>query len=398
MKKIKAGLILAYAFFAFTYEMLPGGDEIIRYTKKTVERYQDGKVSKETIDYIYEQPGDIFWKRELLKDSEGNIIRETIREFDGNRFPVSEVVTDELGTQSEKYKVKYSPDNLQLLERTEYEGDFVESDKVRHITYEYRNGYIFAENVTKYSKPGFRNIDGNNIEYSYRLRFILPAKNRPMGAHEIAYYIEKRKMYYTPGIAEKNPIPDLKQGDVVLEEFTEFDEDGFPEYYKKVSVSIKDEHAEHRPQEEWFKVEKSPDDGRIICITGYADKGFTKNSFETAKIYYGYDKNGWVNKIEEWRFNDTTKKFDLLHDLMTYKWFSPNISSKFDFSLYTENNEHRCYHGLVHSFSFSEIEKYQKGNIIIKEKSASYKFGNTPKKPKLELTKKVNYQYEIIRN
>lgn len=375
-----------------------GQNEIIRYTKKVVEHYQDGKVRKDIIEYQYEKPDDIFWKKEIQKDEEGTVLRVTERVFNRMRFPMTEIVTDELGTQSERYMVRYSPDNLQLLEKTEYEGEFSESNKVSYVAYHYKNDYLAGEDFIKYSRPGFKNIDGDNIEYSYKLRFILPEKNRPKGSHEVAYYIEKRKMYYTPQMAEDRPIPGLKAGDVVLEEYTEFDNDGFPKYYKKVNIAIKDEHAEHRPVEEWFKVEKSPEDGRILCITGFEDKNFTKNSFETAKIYYSYDKNGWVSKIEEWRFNDTTKQFNLLHDVNSYMWFTPKVDSKYDFTLYTENNEHRCYHGFVHSFTNSEISKYDKGEILLTESSASYKLGKAPKKPKFERNKKTSYKYEVIKN
>lgn len=371
-------------------------NEIIRYTKKVVENYLEGKTRKDIIEYQYEKPDDIYWKKEIQKDDEGSVLRETIREFDENRFPVTEIVTDELGTQTERYKVKYSPDNLQLQEKIEYEGEFKESDKVRYIAYHYKYGYLVSEDVIKYADNDFRNVDGNNIEHTYKLRFILPENSRPRGAHEICFYIEKRKMYYTPEMAERDSVPIAKIGDIILEEFTEFDKDGFPSYYKKVTTAIKDEHAEHRPQEEFFKIEKSPQDGRLLCITGYSDGKYTKNSFETAKLYFSYDAKGWINEIREIRYNDTTKQFNLLHDLNNYKWFTPKINSNYDFSLYTENNEHRCYHGLVHSFNYSEINKYDKGNIVITESSASYDLGKTPQVAKLRKNKKISYKYEII--
>lgn len=370
-------------------------NEIIRFTKKVVENYVEGKTRKDIIEYHYEKADDIFWKKEIQKDDVGSVLRETVREFDENRFPVTEIVNDELGTQTERYKVKYSPENLQLLEKIEYEGEFRESDKVRFIAYHYKNGYLIGEEVIKFGRNGFKNIDGNNIEHTYKLRFILPENSRPKGAHEICFYIEKRKMYYTPEMAEKDSVPIAKIGDIILEEFTEFDKDGFPSYYKKVTTAIKDEHAEHRPQEEYFKIEKSPE-GKILTINGFSDKNYSKNSFETAKLFFSYDAKGWVNEIREIRYNDTTKQFNLLHDLNNYKWFSPKVNSKYDFSLYTENNEHRCYHGLVHSFNYSEVSKYDKGNIVIKESSASYDLGKSPQVPKLRKNKKISYKYEII--
>ncbi len=374
-----------------------GGNDILRFVSSSVEKFSEGKTVKTTVEYVYERPDDIFWKKQIEKDEAGNVVRMTEREFDENRLPDSEVITDELGTQNERYIVKYSPETLKILEMTEYEGGFKETDRVRKVEYIYKDGCLIAEEVTKFGEPDFKNIEFNNIAMTYRLRFVVPPNSRPKGNFEIGAFIENRKIWFTRQMVERGDNPSAKIGEVALEEYTLFDEDGFPYYYKTLTNKLTGEHENENAQEQWIKTEKSPE-GKIVTITSYEDKKFTKSSFGTPRYIYSYDKNGWVSKIDEYRFNDSTMKFDKLHDVMSYVWFRPKLVGKYDFTMCTENNMHKCYHAMEQSYNYSEIKKFDKGELVIVESKAAYPLGGkAPAKPGLKPTKKTVTKYEVIR-
>lgn len=387
MKKITILLLLLFCIF----DLSAANNKYIRITQKNVELF-DSLKSVETTHFIYEKPSDIFWLKAETKDKSGQIIKQTERKFDADRMPVMEVVKDELGTESEKYVTKYSKENYELLEKTEYEGDIKPENKVLFTKYNYQDGYLISEEVIKYSnEDGFKNIEGNNIADMYVLKIIPAKENRPKGNHIVSYLIESRKLFVTPKLQKRLEDEKYKVGDLYLAENTVFSPDGFP-----VSYHSNQEADEHQTSDEYYKVVKD-EKGRMSSYTAYLNKEYTNSDEESLMTTFEYDSKGIIKKINKFRFNSETKQYDIFHNENDYNWYLPKEVTQYNLIDADETAESYCSHRHVYSISVNKIEKYSDTEKVVLESEDSFPSEDPHPKANLKPKKRTSYKYEIIK-
>ena len=370
----------------------PSNNEFLKFTNEINEVYDSNKVTKEIIDYVYDKPEDIFWEKAIYKDSAGTIKKTIDREFDNDRFPIKETIT-EGGTITEISEIKYSHTNYELLSLVAYNRSINESSKLRSKKYIYDNeGYLISQEVTIFSSnPNFKNVDGNNIVQSYTLRFFPKTTSKPKGNQIITYFIEKNKEYFDGSISENSKEqPKYKIGDISQLEETQFDEEGIPTHYKAIRPSEPD-----KPTEEWYKPEKDGL-GNIVSLTSFPDSTFETNNEKSIEINLEYDDQGIISKIEEFKFNPETKKFDIFHDLKSFIWNDPMIKSVHNYIEASYKNEHKCYHKKVYTINETRIEKFSDGEKIVTKFSASYPNDRIPQNPEPKLKRKSIIKYQKI--
>ena len=167
--------------------------DFIRYTQVIIENFGDTPEdsTKETIDYIYENPNDFFWKTAIYKDSEGKVIKTIEREFDSNRFPNKEFNKED-SIITESVVLKYDTITYEVTEKITYNGVIAPENKIREERYYFdKDGYIESQDITLFENdPNFKNIEGNNIKAAYTL-VAFPAKTaRPKGSIMPTYLLK----------------------------------------------------------------------------------------------------------------------------------------------------------------------------------------------------------------
>ncbi len=369
--------------------------DFIRYTQVIIESFGDTpeESNKETIDYIYENPNDFFWKTAIYKDAEGNVLRTIEREFDDNRFPTKEF-TKEDSAITESVVLKYDTNFYEITEKIIYNGIIAPENKVREERYYFdKDGYINSQDVTIFENDGnFKNIEGNNIKIVYTL-VAFPAKTaRPKGSIMPTYFIEKYKSYFTEDdiSRDEEAAKKLKIGDLYVIEETKFNEQGIPTYF----MSTQPECEDH-PGKEWFRCDFDGI-GNIASITSYANENLDSLITGCTQKLYEYNDQGFIVKIEELKYNTETQKFDLPHDLMMFDWANPQINSFANFIDVSKRIEHTCSHSKSLNVLDKKIEKFADGEKVVLESRVSYPIDSIPQTIETKLRKKTIYKYENI--
>lgn len=372
----------------------PSGEYLV-VTQEIIENYNDGSISKEIINYIYEQDSDIFWKKAEFLDSSGKIYKTITREFDAKRFPIKEISDDGTGV-NEVYIVEYSPQNYELLSRIEYEGGLTENNKIRAIKYKYDTaGYLISEESIKFSRDSaFTNVEGNKIEEYMLIQPLLPNISRPKGNFLIAEDYTLLKMFLTKKMKEKTSS-ELPVGSLYFTVEQKINENNIPEYSKVTRPSKSANPEPNLPEEEWYEIEYDGL-GNLLTLTGYSKQSKDSSSDENVKNYYEYDDAGIVKSIKQYKYNPLTKEYDLLHNSREFKWIDPKIKSPKNFIDYSLNEERTCYHRKIYSAFSKNIEKYDSTEKIVTYSECSYPLDKKPDKPELKLTKKVTYKFRKI--
>jgi hypothetical protein len=367
-------------------------DEFVVITEEIVEKYDSVLVDTEYITYEYAGENDYFWKKKVVKDTAGNVIKVVEREFDQSGMPVKEVVTDEIGTQIDKAVLKFDPKTMELIQKDQYEGEIADENRTRTVNYHYDDdGYLISEEVKVYTEDDdFKNINGINIKDHYTLRFMPDKKNRPKGYHETPFMIEKRVMYITPEIKEEEGDAIAEIGDIYLESKTVFDENGSP-------VSYESTHGDdHDAALEYFKVEKDAD-GKILSIAGYLNEALDSASFANEKWVFDYTEDGLFKSYEEYKYDDTTSTFNLFHDGKSVEWHKFETPLKYDFTLSSETQEHYCWHRNQYSKTVQKVEKFADGEILITEYSVSEPQDKPNRDVDVDKTKVIKMKYKKVK-
>ncbi len=401
MKKLK---ITSFALIALLFfvscsnkekEISNEKKDFIRYTQVIIESFGDTPEdsAKETIDYIYENPNDYFWKTAIYKDSEGKTLKTIEREFDSNRFPAKEFSKED-SVITESVVLKYDTVTYEVTEKITYYGSIAPENKIREERYYFdKDGYIESQDVTLFENdPNFKNIEGNNIKAVYTL-VAFPAKTaRPKGSIMPTYFVEKYKSYFTEEDKgfDAEAAKKLKIGDVYVVEETKFNEQGIPTYY----MSTQPECEDH-PGKEWFKSDLDGI-GNIASITSYANEKMDSLITGCTKKVYEYNDQGFIVKIQEFKYNVATKEFDLPHDLMTFDWADPQINSFANFIDVSKRIEHTCTHSNRLNVLDKKVEKYADGEKVVTESRVSYPIDSIPQTIEPKLRKKTTYKYEKV--
>jgi hypothetical protein len=366
--------------------------EFIRPTQETVENHISGNIIKETTTYIYEKPTDFFWIKSEKKDSTGKIIGSIVRTLGADRCPLTEIITDEFGNSNERYKVKYSPQTFDLLEKTEYNIDFNENHKVKSSKFIYQDGYIMSEEITTFAKdPTFKNIDGNNIADTYTIRFLPNKLARQKGFFESFYLIEKRRKYYTPELAERAQKDNFKIGDLYLSIDTKFDADGFPVSFHSSNPNL----GEHKTENEWYKAEKDGL-GNLVSITSFSNEAANEFSENSMSIFFEYNDKGILTKVSNYFYNPKTKDFDRFHSEESYNWVDPQVASIHNFVDANQIAETYCWNSLVYSKSEYYIEKFDKNEKVVIKKLGSKPGKEQRPQITTNIDSKITTKYETV--
>lgn len=366
--------------------------EFIRPVQETVENYISGHIIKETTNFTYEKSSDYFWTKAETKDSTGKVIHSVIRTLAADRTPLTEVVTDEFGSSSEKYKVKYSAQTYDLLEKTEYKGDFNEQHKVKTTKFNYQDAYLMSEEVTTFAKdPNFKNIDGNNIADTYTIRFLPNKMARPKGFFETYSLIEKRRKYYTPEFAARAANDKFKIGDVYISTDTKFDADGMPISSKSINPTL----GKDKDEQEWYQTEKDGL-GNLMSITAYANEAMDKLTDNSTKITFEYNDKGIITKISDYFYNAKTKNFDKFHNEESFAWVDPQVASIHNFNDANHIIESYCWNSLVYSKSEYIVQKYDKSEKIVIKKLGSKPGNESRPNIATNIDSKITTKFETV--
>ena len=404
-------IVVFPAFFYSCGKRTPENNEFLIETQKIIEEYDStGKVaSKEIVDFVYEKPDDFFWKKAVYKDESGKVLKTVVREFDEKRIPVKEVSADEFDIIIESIATKYCPHHLDLLEKTVYNGEINEKNKEINVKYNFDDDWkLVSEDITVFeTDSGFKNVDGNNAKLVYTIRYIPEGKYRPAGYYPTSYFVEKLKSYQTnennkaecsePDNKKENEEAGIeneieaKLGEVDNQETTDFNVHGMPVHFKS-----KDPECKEHPHEEWYKIEKNAE-GQPVTLTGFANEKYDSNTENNTKMLFEYDKNGIIRKIEEYRYNPLTKKFDKFDDAKSYNWTGIKVNHPQNFTSMGFVSEHYCYSAEAFTYNEKRVEKYKNGEKIISNFFVS-KPGNE-QRPKLTpvLQSKSVTKFKIIK-
>lgn len=402
--RITALLALSALFFACS-----GQDEApeaqkhdyMKIQKKMIEQYIDSATTDiETVEYSYEKPDDIFWVKAVHKNGEGEVIRTVERELNEARLPVTET-TSELDMVTETVETKYCKHHYNLLEKTVYDGEMNDSNRVKKVKYNFEDGYLVSEDVVYYaSDPGFKNVDGEPVEKMYTIRFVPGKQGRPKGKYNTKYYIESYKQYCTcedkdckeeKEKAGEGEEKKCEKGHIEEHTTTRFNEEGYPVYYE-----VTNPDCEHHANKEWYKIEKDGI-GNVVAITGYANEALDSSSSENMKTSFEYDKNGFVTKIFEHRYNPETGKYDRFHDMQEYTWNESGLENEMKMYCPDTRNEHYCFGQKMYSVKVKKVENPSEGKKVITELSFSVPSEDGPKPDlvKLEPKKKTTVEYTV---
>ncbi|MFC2131334.1 hypothetical protein ACFLSQ_07855 [Bacteroidota bacterium] len=342
--------------------------------KKTVQTFEDNNIIEtEIIDYQYERPNDPFWIEAIYKDSSGEIFKTIKRQLDiKTRLPIREFVF-ELGEVSESYKVIYSSNNHKLIYKEEYEGEIKTENKIRSTKWQYKMDFLTSQTINVFSRiQGFINLDGTNISDTYKLRY-LPANNSiPKGNFEIYYFIEFRKKYDTDSTGKTF-------GQIILEEKTKFDDNGSPVYHYASELD-----CAHAANEEWY-LPKINSNGKLILLTGFADKYHKSVNSLNSQFHFEYNSNGYIERIAEYKYNPLTNDYSNFHDMQFFDWIVPEMQERENISNYNYQKEHYCFTGKRHSIFKIETKYITPQKKIVEEYFDAYsgKYKSQDLKPEL---------------
>ncbi|MFW6276532.1 MAG: hypothetical protein ACOC2K_02525, partial [Bacteroidota bacterium] len=346
----------------------------------------------ETVEYSYTERSDMFWQKAEFKDSEGRIIKLVRREFNEKGLPVLEK-TEELGTVVSTVETEYCPHSYYLLEKTVYNGEAEEANKTERYEIIYDKGVLEAQVFEKYSDdPDFVNADGNNIAYTYKLKYLPTGDSRPKGYHPVNFLVESSKEYFTASDKENYPEENKNIGDVFYISKTDFTEDGIPVY----SLTEKADCEDH-PTEQWFKAKKD-DYGRLLALEGYSNKELTEHGSGNTKMIYNYDGDKLVS-VEEYKFNEESSDYDLFHDAVAIEWKQLRDNDYKEVHNLLEASsakEHYCYHRKLYSVREEKVVEYNENHKVIEHFQGSYEGDFTGRKADKKLIKKVSYKTEKI--
>lgn len=399
MKKIKGFIWIFAIILLFSCnngkETASIQNEYLIVTQEITENYNDGSVTKEIINYIYEQDSDIFWKKAEFLDSAGKVYKTITREFDAKRFPIKEIYDDGTGV-NEVYVVEYSAKNYEPLRRVEYEGEPSENNKIRETKFRYDTaGYLISEESIKFCRDSeFINVEGNKIEEYQLIQPLLPTFSRPKGNFLIAEDYTLLKMFLTKKMKEKTSS-ELPVGNLFFAVEQKINEKNIPEYSKVTRHSKAGSPEPNLPEEEWYEIEYDGL-GNLLTLTGYSKQSKDSSSNENVKSFYEYDDAGMVKLIKQYKYNPLTKEYDLIHNFREFKWIDPKIKSPRNFIDYSLNEERTCYHRNIYSVFSKNIEKYDSTEKVVVYSECSYPLDKKPDKPEMKLKKKVTYKFKKI--
>lgn len=396
MKKIIVGVLVIISVFIFIKcskdDTTSEKNEFLRIVEEKITDIENKSITN--IIYEYEQEKDVFWKKAIHKDSAGNILKTIEREFNENRFPIKEKII-EMGTLTSYSELKYNEKIYELELKEDFEKDGEKFVKVASNKYNYDNdGYLISIEYKKFSKDNnFKNVNGENIVHEYKLRMFPLKQSRPKGNFIITYFVEDRKMYLTKEQKEKSPkeYEKYKVGDVIETEYTKFNEEGIPLYYKTTTPECVD-----HPGEEWFKFEKDGL-GNLITLTGYANEKFDSITAGNNEMRLEYDDNGMISSIQEFKYNPKTGQFDDFHDSKRFVWFDPKVNSVKSYIDATKEKVHICTHSETHRISLEKIEKYDQNEKIIQYFRVVYPLKEVPENPEPKLYKTIKQKFVLIK-
>ncbi|MDQ1266461.1 MAG: hypothetical protein QG635_1613 [Bacteroidota bacterium] len=374
-----------------TNEKVPQKMRFILETQKIIERFDVEGSSKELIEYQYDKPSDIYWKKAVYKDTSGNIFKTVERQFDINRFPISEAATDELGI-TEYTDVKYSPENYELIEKRTYYDENKKFPFTYNLYYYDKNGYLISQSVTRYSKDtSFKNVNGKNIIGEYILRYVPSVKNRPKGFNEAWYFTESSKIYCTDTLDSDTKEPkNIKLGDIEEESLTKFDSNGLPLYFKDTGPGCSNDAPS-----EWYKTDMDKS-GRIMSITGYVNEKLDSSVEFNSKFVFLYAQNNLLSSVEEYKYNTKTGTYTRFHSAKSYGWISPGIRSPFSDYDCRFRDEYYCLHGKKYSVTDKKIRKYDSSEKVIENYSGEAFIENRDTSMQLQLLDRTTIKYKII--
>lgn len=396
--KFLLSAFIAGIFFACGTEEEPAPaeepkNEFVQIVKEIINEYDSVLVDRQIIDYTYEKPDDYFWVKAEYKDTLGKIFKTISRKLDEkSRMPVSEEVKDELGL-TENYELKYCPECYELISKIE----FVEGVKVSETKWAYDDGYLMSIETINFSKDSsYKNVDGNNITSMFKQRPIVAKVNRLKGNHDFGFVTEMHKVYYTERLHKRLNIEGLNIGAVYFESKTGFDKAGYPFNLKIYNARQPEGESCEPTDKEYYKIDTTGLIGKLTSIEGYNDKEFTIASVQNTRKEYEYDEKGILNAIKEYKYNDSTKAYDLMHDIQAAEWKAPDFNAKYDAVVAAKKNENICYHRGKHSFMETKVDKYADGEIIISEYSGEWDKGQAPADPELKKIKQTSIDYRKV--
>jgi hypothetical protein len=396
MKLIKLffNLLLILIFIACskdTKKIKGEKNEIIRINQEIIENFDNKDLNKVIIDYLYEKDNDFFWLKAIYNDSSGKEIKTIEHEFDENRMPIKEIVKENNKIISSS-DTKFDNITKELLLKETYIGERVENKKKITEKYNYdKNGYLISKEVTRYSNDvNYRNIDGTNIEL-YELQRMFPSShNVPKGNYTTYWFIENSKKYLTKEDATKNNS-NMKLGDLIYFEKTNFNEEGLPVSYQGNNPDCGD-----KIPMEWYNDDKDVDDTTILSITGYGDEGLSTTTRGNNEYRFEYDDNLLISKIEKYKYNPSTGAFDQFYELKSFDWIDPKLVSKHNWMEVSTRHEKRCPVSKTFEINERKVDKFDNGVKIISESKAVYHIDQVPDEPKLILNKRITQHYQII--
>jgi hypothetical protein len=360
-------------------------NEYLKFTSETREVYDSGKMTKLSVEYTYEKDGDWFWKKTIYKDSTGKVVKLIEREFDANRLPVKETLTEN-GTVTGYNILTYDPKYKEITRRETYKGSANNAQKVFLEKYNYddEGSLLSLENVNYSTDPAFKNADGNNITSQFSARLFPGKVNRPRGNYIIDYYIENSKNYVTTTNAAN--YPGKKVGDLATTLETKFDSTGTPVYSKTNKAEP------GRPAEVWYKADRDGI-GNVTSLREYSNTDMDSLENGNLESSYEYDDIGMITKVEKYKYNAKTKKFDRSFDLKIFNWYDPKIDSWHNYTQLAQRDEHYWEDRRQFTVDDFQVDKFDSGELIIRKSTAAYPMDNIPENPETKLVEKRVIKY-----
>lgn len=369
--------------------------DLFRIKSQIIERFSKDAPTKELVDYVYENKDDFFWIKAVYKDETGAEIKTVERIFDANRTPIKEL-TKEMGIVTAALETKYDPTNYFLLDKVTFDGDIKDENKKAHYKYNFENSSLVSTEIEEFSQEAdFKNAEGTKV-VSYVKRKYIPAKdNRPKGFQAFYYFIEAQKEFATAeDIAEfkkeKNAkAKDMKVGDLRMSTITKFDAEGYPTFTETTQPD-----CSHDAYKQWFKTEKDGL-GNVISITGFDDDKFTKVSATNTQTVLEYDQNAIIAKIEDFKYNEETKKYDRFHGAEKYTWKDREVKNPQNF-LFLECalfKDSYCYGAEKYSVKDRRVVKFDANETVIEEYDGFYE--GVLKERKVETTLRARISSKI---
>jgi hypothetical protein len=373
--------IVTFAFYGFPADADDG--PFLKYKSKKIETI-GGKNSIEHIEYEYEKPGDHFWSKSVHTDKSGKKIKTVIRKLDENRMPEKEITYEFDDIVTKTIFTGYDEATGELLSKEIYDGSPETNAISSKHEYNYENGRLASERAEIYfSDPNFVNEDGNRVRFSYTYRYVPISPNYCSNSGDHNLFVEKMKSY------ARADRENIKKGDLVYIQFTEFGDDGLPVYFK--STAPKDEH---HATEAWYEIIKN-DDGTVATINGYANEDMTERvSSSTARVYE-YDADKMIASFKELKYSPAAGEYGRLHSYITYDWRTPG-NYGCTIARADKNSRSYCFHRQLLTIENMKIVEYDNSQLIFEEYEGTKKGEYDPSFDNTRLTNRVTISYEII--